>query len=135
MAVTEGSLVKMPGVGAGGGMEHANSTAMSSSSAEYLPSLAAHEFFHLWNVKRIRPKGLEPWDYDRANMTDGLWIAEGFTQYYGPLLEARAGVSEPRSRSWATPVRSTVHSLNNPYYGCRLLWRTSMTRKHSRRTS
>ena len=62
--------------------------------------------------------GLEPFDYDRANMTDGLWIAEGFTQYYGPLLEARAGVIPPRqrdprpraARSTTSPIRRAASS-------------------------
>ncbi|MGH7594070.1 MAG: M61 family metallopeptidase, partial [Gemmatimonadales bacterium] len=81
----------------GDGMEHRNSTSVSggaSMGGDGTRGLAtlAHEYFHSWNVKRIRPKGLEPFDYDRANMTDGLWIAEGFTQYYGPLLEERAGI-------------------------------------------
>ena len=50
----------------------------------------AHEFFHCWNVERIRPKGLEPFDFDRANISGELWLAEGFTQYYGPLALQRA---------------------------------------------
>ncbi|HEY8714506.1 MAG TPA: hypothetical protein VIM00_03955, partial [Candidatus Acidoferrum sp.] len=56
-------------LGGGGGMEHANSTAVSVSSGEYLPSLAAHEFFHLWNVKRIRPATLDPVDYAKEQYT------------------------------------------------------------------
>jgi predicted metalloprotease with PDZ domain len=52
----------------------------------------AHEFFHVWNVERIRPAGLEPFDFEEANMTDGLWLAEGFTSYYGPLTMHRAGL-------------------------------------------
>ncbi len=80
----------------GDGMEHRNSTSVTGNSmngnGEAGLSTMAHEFFHSWNVKRIRPLGIEPFDYDRANMTPGLWIAEGFTQYYGPLLEIRAGV-------------------------------------------
>jgi predicted metalloprotease with PDZ domain len=52
----------------------------------------AHEFFHCWNVERIRPKGLEPFDFDRANVSGELWLAEGFTQYYGPLMLHRAGL-------------------------------------------
>jgi predicted metalloprotease with PDZ domain len=83
----------------GDGMEHRNSTSVTGGSfggdGTRGLSTGSHEYFHSWNVKRIRPKGLEPFDYDRANMTDGLWIAEGFTQYYGPLLEERAGVVEP----------------------------------------
>jgi predicted metalloprotease with PDZ domain len=52
----------------------------------------SHEFFHGWNVERIRPVGLEPFDFTRENVTCCLWLAEGFTQYYGPLLLRRAGL-------------------------------------------
>ena len=81
----------------GDGMEHRNSTVMSSSGAIASSRLrlldtVAHEFFHCWNVERIRPQGLEPFDFDRANITDSLWLAEGFTQYYGPLMMQRAGL-------------------------------------------
>jgi predicted metalloprotease with PDZ domain len=79
----------------GDGMEHRNSTVMTSagsiaSSREDLLDTVAHEFFHCWNVERIRPKGLEPFDFDRANLSGELWLAEGFTQYYGPLAMQRA---------------------------------------------
>jgi predicted metalloprotease with PDZ domain len=81
----------------GDGMEHRNSTVMTSSSSiassrVRLLDTVAHEFFHCWNVERIRPQGLEPFDFDRANLTDSLWLAEGFTQYYGPLMLHRAGL-------------------------------------------
>jgi len=81
----------------GDGMEHRNSTVMTASrsiaqSREQLLDTVAHEFFHCWNVERIRPQGLEPFDFDRANMSDSLWLAEGFTQYYGPLMLQRAGL-------------------------------------------
>jgi predicted metalloprotease with PDZ domain len=52
----------------------------------------AHEFFHGWNVERIRPRSLEPFDFERANMSGELWLAEGFTQYFGPLTMVRAGL-------------------------------------------
>jgi predicted metalloprotease with PDZ domain len=52
----------------------------------------AHEFFHGWNVERIRPRSLEPFDLERANASGELWLAEGFTQYYGPLALQRAGL-------------------------------------------
>ena len=76
-------------------MEHRNSTVMTSAGSiaatrEDLLDTVAHEFFHCWNVERIRPKGLEPFDFDRANMSGELWLAEGFTQYYGPLAMQRA---------------------------------------------
>jgi predicted metalloprotease with PDZ domain len=54
---------------------------------------ASHELFHAWNVERIRPAELEPFDFTKANPTPSLWLAEGFTQYYGPLLIRRAGQS------------------------------------------
>jgi predicted metalloprotease with PDZ domain len=52
----------------------------------------AHEFFHVWNVKRLRPQGLGPWDFMRPANTRGLWVAEGFTNYYGHLMLRRAGL-------------------------------------------
>jgi len=79
------------------GMEHRNSTVMTTSATirgdrTRLLDTVAHEFFHCWNVERIRPRDLEPFDLDRANMTGELWLAEGFTQYYGPLMLQRAGI-------------------------------------------
>ncbi|PYR49737.1 MAG: peptidase M61 [Acidobacteria bacterium] len=78
------------------GMEHRNSTVMTSPGAirthrlELLDTVA-HEFFHAWNVERIRPRSLEPFDFERPNMSAELWLAEGFTQYYGPVALSRAG--------------------------------------------
>lgn len=84
----------------GDGMEHRNSTIVTGRLSiddpqQRLRALGtvAHEFFHCWNVERIRPAGLEPFDFTRANMSDGLWLAEGFTSYYGPLAMMRAGVA------------------------------------------
>ncbi len=76
----------------GGGMEHSNSTAISTMSDEYLPSLAAHEFFHTWNVKRIRPASLEPVNYTKEQYTRALWFAEGVTSTYGAYTLARTGL-------------------------------------------
>lgn len=86
----------------GDGMEHRNSTVITSPSAlrtnrAGLLGTVAHEFFHNWNVERIRPRALEPFDLERANMSGELWLAEGFTQYYGPLSMSRAGVADLRS--------------------------------------
>ena len=83
----------------GDGMEHRNSTVITAagsiaSSRSNLLDTVAHEFFHCWNVERIRPKGLEPFDFDRANISGELWLAEGFTQYYGPLAMQRAGLDD-----------------------------------------
>ncbi|HEY0971334.1 MAG TPA: PDZ domain-containing protein [Gemmatimonadales bacterium] len=81
----------------GDGMEHRNSTVVSSTrplSTGMVGNLGtvSHEFFHAWNVERIRPASLEPFDFTEANMSPDLWLAEGFTQYYGNLTLARAGV-------------------------------------------
>lgn len=76
----------------GGGMEHANSTAIGVPSDEYLPGVAAHEFFHLWNVKRIRPASLEPVDYTKEQYTRALWFAEGVTSTYGAYTLVRSGI-------------------------------------------
>ena len=85
----------------GDGMEHRNSTVITQGLDAPLRNAdgrraaldtMAHEFFHNWNVERIRPEGLEPFDFTRVNITCCLWLAEGFTQYYGPLLLTRAGL-------------------------------------------
>jgi len=78
--------------GSGGGMEHANGTAIALSSTQQLASLAAHEFFHLWNVKRIRPASLEPVDYTREQYTRALWFAEGVTNTVGDYALVRTGL-------------------------------------------
>jgi len=80
----------------GDGMEHRNSTSLTSNRPLRGPGAldnlgtVSHEFFHSWNVERLRPKDLELFDFERANMSSGLWFAEGFTQYYGELLLRRA---------------------------------------------
>lgn len=73
-------------------MEHANSTAIGLPSDEYLAGVAAHEFFHLWNVKRIRPATLEPVDYTKEQYTRALWFAEGVTSTYGAYTLVRTGI-------------------------------------------
>ncbi len=79
------------GVG-GGGMEHENSTAIAVYSDEYLSGVAAHEFFHLWNVKRIRPATLYPVDYTKEQFTRALWFAEGVTNTYSSFTLVRSGI-------------------------------------------
>jgi predicted metalloprotease with PDZ domain len=82
----------------GGGLEHLNSTALGFRRFNFSTergwqsflSLVAHEFFHLWNVKRIRPDALGPFDYTKENYTRMLWVAEGITEYYGQLMVRRA---------------------------------------------
>jgi predicted metalloprotease with PDZ domain len=81
----------------GDGMEHRNSTCITIPAPKVeglekrLLGVYAHEYFHSWNVKRIRPKTLEPFNFEHANMSSELWFAEGFTQYYGELLLVRSG--------------------------------------------
>lgn len=79
----------------GDGMEHRNSTMIALPVAfdgsDNLLGVFSHEFFHTWNVERIRPKTLEPFNFEKSNMSFELWFAEGFTQYYGELLLERAG--------------------------------------------
>jgi len=81
-----------------GGLEHSNSTTLSVNRWGYVGkeyndflSLVAHEYFHLWNVKRIRPIELGPFNYDQENYTSLLWVMEGFTSYYDELILRRAG--------------------------------------------
>ncbi len=84
----------------GGGLEHLNSTALQWGRFNFKPraryidflSLVAHEYFHLWNVKRIRPDALGPFDYENENYTKLLWFAEGGTAYYEGILLRRAGL-------------------------------------------
>jgi predicted metalloprotease with PDZ domain len=93
------------GRGASGGTEHLNSTVMqtsrealegsteeSSDAYRRFLGLVSHEFFHTWNVKQLRPAGIHPYDYQRENYTDLLWVAEGTTSYYDDLTLARAGL-------------------------------------------
>jgi len=76
----------------GGGMEHANCTAIGASSANGALRIAAHEFFHLWNVKRIRPVSLQPVDYSQEQWTRALWFAEGVTSTYCSYTLLRSGI-------------------------------------------
>jgi predicted metalloprotease with PDZ domain len=78
---------------AAGGMEHANSAAISVNSPGELLELPAHEFFHAWNVKRIRPQTLEPVDYTKEQYTRALWFAEGVTSTYAAYTLERTHLS------------------------------------------
>ncbi|HEY6507678.1 MAG TPA: PDZ domain-containing protein [Vicinamibacterales bacterium] len=83
------------------GMEHRNSTVITSGSSIRtsrvdLLATVSHEFFHSWNVERIRPASLEPFSLDDANISGELWLAEGFTSYYEPLVTTRAGLTNVR---------------------------------------
>ncbi|MGD0695872.1 MAG: PDZ domain-containing protein [Terriglobia bacterium] len=87
-----------PDIAAGDGMEHLNSTqiimagALSESTLREALETAAHEFFHVWNVKRLRPSALGPFDYTRENYTSSLWFAEGITSYYAYVHLLRSGI-------------------------------------------
>ena len=87
---------------AGGGMEHAYSTAIDLNAAtvqrslDSLNSVTAHEFFHLWNVKRIRPQTLEPIDYTKENCTRALWFSEGVTSTAEEIIQLRAGLIDEK---------------------------------------
>jgi predicted metalloprotease with PDZ domain len=87
---------------AGDGMEHRNSTVLTSSntlrtSRTDLLTTISHEFFHAWNVERIRPRSLEPFDFDETNISGELWLGEGFTNYYGSLIMKRSGLTTVRA--------------------------------------
>ncbi len=92
---------QLPGIG--GGLEHLNSTTCQTSPNAYINegtmknsmSLIAHEYFHLWNVKRIRPIALGPFDYENENYTHMLWVSEGITSFYEDNILLRAGVFTP----------------------------------------
>jgi predicted metalloprotease with PDZ domain len=94
------TFILLLGASGGGGLEHLNSTSLTwrrfgfSTEEDWrgFHGLVAHEFFHLWNVKRIRPDALGPFDYTQENYTRLLWVAEGFTDYYASLFLRRAGL-------------------------------------------
>ncbi|MCA1557420.1 MAG: peptidase M61, partial [Acidobacteria bacterium] len=103
----------------GGGLEHLNSTALIYPRFRFRPdasykdflSLVAHEFFHLWNVKRIRPDALGPFDYTQENYTRLLWVAEGITSYYENIILLRAGILSPEE--YLGGVASSIQDLQN----------------------
>lgn len=83
----------------GGGLEHLNSTVLGASRFNYqnpngylnFLGLVAHEYFHVWNIKRLRPEALGPFNYNKENYTTNLWVSEGFTAYYDNLILRRGG--------------------------------------------
>ncbi len=103
----------------GGGLEHLNSTVLGASRNGYgteagrlkFLSLVAHEYFHLWNVKRLRPIALGPFNYNEENYTSNLWIAEGFTAYYQSIFTKRAGLNSPEM--YLMSLASTISSVEN----------------------
>lgn len=111
----------MPQV-SGDGMEHRNSTYITDTRSLFRADFdqldtASHEFFHAWNVERIRPAELEPFDFSRANPTPSLWLAEGFTSYYGPLLVRRSGQSSVDAylKDLGAMLSSVVNSPGRAY--------------------
>ncbi len=115
----------------GDGMEHRNSTVLTSRNAlgeggmERNIGTVAHEYFHSWNVERIRPKSLEPFDYSKANMSGELWFAEGFTEYYKNLILCRAELMSPETYVegltgtfnyvWNSPARQYFNPVGMSY--------------------
>jgi predicted metalloprotease with PDZ domain len=95
-------LYHFPRGPAGGGMEHSYSTAISVNAdvlardPDVVASVTAHEFFHLWNVKRIRPQTIEPVDYTKENYTRALWFSEGCTSTAADFIQLRAGLLDER---------------------------------------
>ena len=100
----------------GDGMEHRNSTVCTApvglKYAEQIIGTVSHEFFHAWNVERIRPASLEPFNFDEANMSEALWFAEGFTSYYTDLILCRAGIRSPEAyiRGLAGRANTVINS-------------------------
>ena len=100
----------------GDGMEHRNSTICTSTgnlkdNASRLIGTVAHEFFHCWNVERIRPKSLEPFNFEAANMSGELWFAEGFTSYYDDLALCRTGIKS--QEDYITSLARTINYVSN----------------------
>ncbi|WP_299674521.1 PDZ domain-containing protein [uncultured Dokdonia sp.] len=115
----------------GDGMEHRNSTILTSTRSLADGGLkrnmgtVSHEFFHGWNVERIRPQSLEPFDFEAANMSGELWFAEGFTSYYTSLMMCRAGLltkeeyvqglTRTFNYVWNSPARAFFNPIEMSY--------------------
>jgi len=103
----------------GGGLEHLNSTVLGAVRDRYnTPSgyqsfltLVSHEHFHLWNVKRLRPIVLGPFDYDNENYTTDLWIAEGFTAYYEDITLRHAGIMD--ATNYLNVIGNDINAVEN----------------------
>ena len=103
----------------GGGLEHLNSTTLGATRNAYnteagykgFLALVAHEYHHLWNVKRLRPVALGPFDYDNENYTTNLWVAEGFTSYYENKYMQRAGFND--ATQFVTDLTGAVGTVVN----------------------
>ncbi|WP_373519611.1 M61 family metallopeptidase [Pricia sp.] len=115
----------------GDGMEHRNSTILTDTEGlaeggmEGNIGTVSHEFFHSWNVERIRPKSLEPFNFSEANMSGALWFAEGFTSYYTGLILCRTGIISPEeyveglsgtfNYVWNSPARQFFNPIEMSY--------------------
>jgi predicted metalloprotease with PDZ domain len=115
----------------GDGMEHRNSTILTSTRSLADGGMnrnigtVSHEFFHCWNVERIRPRSLEPFNFEEANMSGELWFAEGFTSYYDDLTLCRAGLMSPKdyvsglagtfNYVWNSPGRQFFNPIEMSY--------------------
>ncbi|WP_242693063.1 M61 family metallopeptidase [Sabulibacter ruber] len=103
----------------GGGLEHLNSTTLHATRTAYgtrsgyngFLTLVAHEYFHLWNVKRLRPIALGPFDYNQEVYTNMLWVSEGFTSYYADVIMRRAGFTSEREH--LEKIGSSITSVEN----------------------
>ncbi|MEO6596063.1 MAG: hypothetical protein ABIP94_15040, partial [Planctomycetota bacterium] len=124
-------LFTIPG---GGGLEHLNSTSIGLSGPAQAKDpragafVTAHEFFHLWNVKRIRPKTLGPFEYEHENYTGNLWVSEGWTSYYGDLTLVRTGITS-RDEFLSTfggyverELNKDARSEHSVYWASRNVW-------------
>ncbi len=115
----------------GDGMEHRNSTVVTNTAGLAEGGMknnigtVSHEFFHIWNVERIRPKSLEPFNFSEANMSEALWFAEGFTSYYTNFTLCRAGLISPEeyveglagtfNYVWNSPARQFFNPIEMSY--------------------
>lgn len=116
---TDYTFIIVNATGGSGGLEHANSCVLHTARTSYTNEsqyknflgLVAHEYFHLWNVKRIRPIELGPFDYDNENYTKQLWISEGFTSYYDDMICQRAGIIS--SDRFLEITSSNINAIEN----------------------
>ena len=109
----------------GGGLEHLNSTTLGATRDAYnteagykgFLALVAHEYHHLWNVKRLRPVALGPFDYDNENYTTNLWVAEGFTSYYENKYMQRAGFNDDATfvNDLAASIGTVINTPGSKY--------------------
>lgn len=107
----------------GDGMEHRNSTILTSTRSLEEGALRnlytlSHEYFHGWNVERIRPQSLEPFNFVDANMSGALWFAEGFTSYYDDLIIRRTGLIDNREYGggWSGTLNYVLNSPGSTFY-------------------